>query len=267
MNIFNRNISILEVVPKVVQFVTACTRACRLFEKPWHLISCYVRKQPLANDVLVMRSGNKLAVSNHAHDVVTIFVVFCKEDYGTDFSGNCVLDIGANIGIFTVCAALNGAKKIVSIEPSRDAYSTLEKNIELNSLGDVVTPLQFAVGRANHESIPFPVSASPYNQLDGDHTGVETTEVKTLTLKTVMDDWFDGNIDLLKMDCEGAEFEIFASTSSVELARICELKMEYHKDEYIDLLKRLNEENFETTFHQPGRKPSTGTVWLVNQAS
>ncbi|MEP1207426.1 MAG: FkbM family methyltransferase [Rhizobiaceae bacterium] len=264
MVVFGRSIALRSAIPKAAQFVLACYRAVQLFEDPWHLIQCYMRKQPLGRDVLKMRSGHEIAISQHVDDVVTIFVVFCKEDYGTNFEGMTILDIGANIGIFSLCAALNGAKKVVSIEPSVEAFATLQSNVENNSLNDIIAPMHYAISSADGDVIPFPIQASPYNQMGANYSGADTADVETLTLKTLLDTCFSGNVDLLKMDCEGAEFEIFAATQPVDLARIKELKMEYHKEEYVDLLQRLKRDGFEVTFHQPGRQPSTGTIWLVN---
>lgn len=264
MKIFDRNIALGRTIPKAMEFTVACRRAITLFEDPWHFIRCYMRRKPLGRDVLKMRSGKTIAVSQHAHDVITIFVVFCKEDYGTEFEDKVVLDIGANIGIFSLCAAFNGARKIISIEPSVEAFATLQRNVVANDLGHIITPLQYAISDTDDQTIPFPVSASPYNQMGADHGSAETADVETRTLKTIMSTRFEGDIDLLKMDCEGAEFEIFAATAGEDLRRVAELKMEYHREEYVDLLARLKTDGFDVTFHQPGRQPSTGTVWLAN---
>jgi FkbM family methyltransferase len=49
--------------------------------------------------------------------------------------GSCVWDIGANVGIYAIYAALKPGVEVVAFEPSAQTYATLNKNIELNSVG------------------------------------------------------------------------------------------------------------------------------------
>ena len=53
-------------------------------------------------------------------------------------------DIGANIGMFSLYAALGGKNKVLSIEPSAESYSTLNANIRLNHLDEYIDALCFA---------------------------------------------------------------------------------------------------------------------------
>lgn len=54
--------------------------------------------------------------------------------------GDCFVDIGANIGIFTIIAASQVGKtgKVISFEPSTRTYHRLEANIKLNSFNNVI---------------------------------------------------------------------------------------------------------------------------------
>lgn len=55
-------------------------------------------------------------------------------------------DVGANVGIYSVYAALVTGARVVAIEPGAANYWTLCKNIELNRLDDKVTTLCMALG-------------------------------------------------------------------------------------------------------------------------
>ncbi len=53
-------------------------------------------------------------------------------------------DVGANIGVFSLYAALGGKNKVLAIEPSAESYSTLNANIRLNNLEEHIDALCFA---------------------------------------------------------------------------------------------------------------------------
>ena len=124
--------------------------------------------------------------------------------------GDIVLDLGANIGFFTLLAArLVGKKgKVYAFEPEPVNYSLLIKNIEINGYDNVV-PMQKAVSNAagmvrlflNNED----TGAHTIRQCDDNK---EFVEVESVTL----DEFFRDKkhpIDVIKMDIEGAEVEAF----------------------------------------------------------
>ena len=61
-------------------------------------------------------------------------------------------DVGANIGVYTIYAALVKSCKTVAIEPGAANYWTLCKNIEINHLDNLVTGLCMALGD-QHRSV------------------------------------------------------------------------------------------------------------------
>lgn len=68
------------------------------------------------------------------------------------FEANTVLlDIGANIGLYSIYAAKKGINKVISIEPESQNYGLLNKNIYLNNLSQKITALN--LGFSDHEGI------------------------------------------------------------------------------------------------------------------
>jgi FkbM family methyltransferase len=87
------------------------------------------------------------------HDIV-------KEGYGGDYIQLCPVeegeiwyDMGANVGGFSIYAALHGASKVYAYEPAPQTYETLVKNIELNNVGHIVTPFNVALLDEPKESV------------------------------------------------------------------------------------------------------------------
>ena len=56
-----------------------------------------------------------------------------------------LMDIGANIGLYSIYAAKKGIKKIISIEPESQNYALLNKNIYLNGLSNQISALNIGM--------------------------------------------------------------------------------------------------------------------------
>ena len=156
---------------------------------------------------------------------------------------------------FAVCAALSGAKTVHAFEPSREAFSVLLKNIHANKLDSIIVPVNKAVSDHSGEIVRFPHKASPFNSLvmtagpesklhvdrfTGDlrehalamsaSLEIEFNEIETVALGDYMSEQGVPSIDLLKMDCEGAEYSIVPSLSKETIDRIVSIRMECHGD-------------------------------------
>ena len=74
--------------------------------------------------------------------------VFFTEDYKfLDPKGSVVIDIGANIGDSAIYFALNGAEKIIALEPYPCSYNLAQENIKINNFNDKVELLNAGYGK------------------------------------------------------------------------------------------------------------------------
>lgn len=131
--------------------------------------------------------------------------------------GNIVLDLGANIGYFTLLAAkLVGPEgKVYSFEPEPKNFSYLKKNIEINNYYWVF-PFQKAVsdrnGKTNLYICDYDTGHHTINRFDGvkDYSRGRETKEKSIEIETVaLDSFLEGKterVDIIKMDIEGAEY-------------------------------------------------------------
>lgn len=119
--------------------------------------------------------------------------------------GDVVLDIGANIGYFTlIFAKLVGENgKVFAFEPDPGNFSLLEKNVKINNYQNV-TLIQKAVsnktGKAKLYIWKNTLGPKIYDSPDS-HQYIEIESIR-------LDDYFknyNGKIDFIKMDIEGAE--------------------------------------------------------------
>jgi FkbM family methyltransferase len=132
-----------------------------------------------------------------------------------NIEGLNVLDIGANIGIFSVMAALKGCN-VTSYEPEPHNFEMLNKNIEHNSVK--VKAYQLAVGKPGKYCIEDNGGCS---RLGSSGSPVECVSINTIINEPVY---------FLKMDCEGSEYPIFEDATDETLTKINEFAIEFHPD-------------------------------------
>src|SRR5260221_4510461 len=103
-----------------------------------------------------MRDGTRIHLSGHPHDVITLFVILVREDYGRFPPGGTVGDIGANLGTFALYAARRGASTVLSYEPNGAAFRSLQRNIEVNGLSGTIRTRQLSVAPHARQNTSFP---------------------------------------------------------------------------------------------------------------
>jgi hypothetical protein len=94
------------------------------------------------------------------------------------------------------------------------------------------------VGTAG-SAVPFPVRSSVFNNMA---TAGETAMVPTVDLDGIVAR--SGAIDLLKVDSEGGEREILTGASAATLARIGDIKLEFHGSDREQIAQHLIEHGF-----------------------
>jgi FkbM family methyltransferase len=121
---------------------------------------------------------------------------------------NVFLDVGANVGYFSLYAAINDpTARVFAFEPVKELFEKLEKNISINHLENI-QPIRAAVGERNEEKEMF-LSGDDNKGMSSfrkpENFSGKTEKVKVMSI----DDWLVvsgiGRIDVIKMDIEGSE--------------------------------------------------------------
>lgn len=209
-----------------IEYTKTLVGIFRHAKAPFSILFFYlVRKTPTE---MKTKNGLVIVPSSNAHDIVTFVVVFCKRDYGEVSPGSMTVDVGANIGMFTLYALSQGATFVECYEPCKESFQILKQNIKLNGFYKNVKLHNKAVSNKDGLFVSIPTSSSPTNRV-GEVDGIEKNlaeKIETITLETSLA-LYD-KIDLIKMDCEGSEFDILPSLTPLFLDKVDEIRMEVH---------------------------------------
>ncbi len=137
--------------------------------------------------------------------------------------GERVIDVGANIGVFSLLAARRGAY-VDAYEPHPVTFGHLLSNTE-------------ALGVRCHQAAVVPSSQSGTARLwldpnsDTRHSLAEAVSRSSIEVPAVaLDEAIGEGCDLLKLDCEGSEFELIRKVPDDVLVRVGRLVVEVHED-------------------------------------
>jgi FkbM family methyltransferase len=135
-----------------------------------------------------------------------------------------VMDIGANLGDFAIqAAALCPLGRVYAIEPVSEYISLLETNKALNRLSNLEI-IQTALGDHVGEVMLSAAGSESGAYFNG---ATKTETARLTTLPQLMRDCGLAHLDLLKMDCEGSEWDILPAARDV-LPQIRQICMEFH---------------------------------------
>lgn len=149
--------------------------------------------------------------------------------------GGTIVDIGAHIGCFTIYAASQLAcDRVIAIEPDAGNFRWLQKNAALNPERSIVT-VEAAIGPTNGPATFFNAADSKFSTGGtliagrGEQRGYLTRTVPCMTLEAAFRDYGVSRCALLKLDCEGAEYDILDMTPDSVFDRVDQIAMELHE--------------------------------------
>lgn len=155
-------------------------------------------------------------------------------------ASDILLDVGANIGIFTVLASKK-VNKVIAVEPDPYNYKYLKKNIELNNIKNVIISNKAV---SNYKGVTFISSKGSQSKLAEKGIKINVTTIDELLNEHNID------IDALKMDIEGSEYE---ALDGKFLERCKRLMVEIHNDLYEEIYQRLEKHGFRIIEWKPSK--------------
>jgi len=201
-------------------------RICRLWSNwPEYLLNYVLRRRRPA--VYRMRKG-LMVLDTTGSLPGTLAEVFVRRRYGSVAGFRTIVDVGANVGSFAVYAAqASPGARIFCYEPEPQNFVRLRQNLRINGLDERVAAFQCAVSSSG-EPRNLGVGVSQLNSFEYLRGGANYQVVACTTLRDIRAEHRLDRLDLLKMNCEGAEYEILDACSNSDLEGILNIRLEYH---------------------------------------
>ncbi|HLP12586.1 MAG TPA: FkbM family methyltransferase [Flavobacteriales bacterium] len=187
-----------------------------------------IGKQKKINNITILRGTASMAIRKNSTDVLTFEKIFVFEEYGFDIKKDprLIIDCGANIGMSTIYFAKKFKHAtIVAIEPEQSNFELLKKN---TSTYKNIQCIQKGIWHKD-------CSLKIINDHDYGHWGFRVVEssteqgdIEATSIQNILSKYPDMEIDLLKIDIEGAELEIFSNNYETWLPRTNVIMIELH---------------------------------------
>jgi FkbM family methyltransferase len=194
------------------------------------------RRSPGAPVTMRLRDGSRFQIRN-LMDLWVLKETCLDRDYekglppfGEDWT---VIDIGAGLGDFSVRTAWRHPGRVVAaFEPFAESFRMLQENLRLNGIGNVKAFASAVGARSGPMLLQTSTGvAVQHSTASGGEPGrAAALPVDGVTLEEAFRKAGISHCDLLKVDCEGGEYDIFFSASAETLRRIERISMEYHDE-------------------------------------
>lgn len=244
--------------------------------KNWYILPLvYFGIKKKSKVKFLTKTGKKITirVAKNSSDIHVLAEVFLENAYsGPRFEINendIVIDIGAHIGVFTIYASQFCEKgKILCYEPLTENFQILIENIKSNKIKNIKaknTAVTDKPKRAKFYSSNTDFAAGSLLKKSKNYFEVNTTSIPEI---------FNENslkcCNILKLDCEGAEYEILLNLKKEFFQKIEKICMEYHNLKTIpydenDLVKKLEMFNFKVK--KIKKSKTYGYIFAVNKKS
>lgn len=257
-------------IGKVIGEVIEGPKVIRTFDN-WWVYFLNVSGLSKKETVCKLRNGMKFIIRPNTFDIRMIKEVFIHNPYHRlkINEGDVVVDIGAHIGSFSIMAGrkTGGKGGVYAHEPVQSTFNILKRNININSLQNIIHPYSvgisdkkgtrdFYIFKKDDKSLFHSSSFYPEQTGTISATASEAIEVECITLEDIFELNSIDRIDVLKMDCEGEEYNLLFGTSNKYLKRIGKMCIEYHdylSEDYNhqDLITYLQELKYDVLHEVP----------------
>ena len=233
---------------------------------------------PAGDEIFSINLGNyKLWFKRKfAYSSVEIFTEIFKYNNHTvleEFKGKdakVIIDIGACEGYYTLKIKENNPDAfIIAIEPNPDVFEILKKNIESNNLKNVKL-LNVAIDKEERERdfefIPQVPAISSF-KIDKPWVNpkwIKRVKIKTYSLPQIFNMFELKEVDILKIDTEGSEYDILKSAENV-LNRINKIVVEYHSEDLREEIISFLTPDFEIIFENKEIGNSYGELYFMKK--
>jgi FkbM family methyltransferase len=219
-------------------------KAFQVFAEPISALLYYVALKGIRSPIRIGLKGGGSYRLEFGDDFLVLWSAWVDEEYPLAGGEAVIFDAGANLGAFALYAAHTCPRaQVYALEPVATTFRKLEGNLASApdaSKGRRITALQAGVAGTSGVREIYAAERSPYSSFYAGGAGAAgaagvasaagVEQVKVLSLA----DWIEaagvsGQVDFLKMDCEGAEMETLLGAGPETLRRFNRIIFEFHE--------------------------------------
>ncbi len=170
---------------------------------------------------------------------IFIYPTYERPGFPSVKSGETIVDLGANIGIFTLrCEYLAPGVRVYAVEPDPGTFAQLHENVRRNGLESSIKIYNLAISDSAEPLYLEPTKHSGHRSLG--HTP-QGNPIPAMTLDAFFSHAGIDHCDLLKIDTEGAEIAIVEGAARDFWPRVERLAIEFHHNDTRGTAARLGD--------------------------
>ncbi len=192
----------------------------------------FFKLYPNKNIKYNLRNGLVFNIRANTSDTLTIIECFRKKVYDRYLKiglSDSIVDIGGNIGAFSIYAASIAEKGTVyAFEPVEENFNLLEKNIKENNLHNIKVFKNGVAGKNGEGKLFLSNNKGGHSIYPPKNATGKSVIVKFVSLQQIFKENKIKCCDFLKIDCEGAEYDILFNCQQHILKKVRKIAMEFH---------------------------------------
>ena len=201
--------------------------------KNWYIFPLiYFNLKKIEYSIFQTFDNIKLKIRNNSTDLMALTNVWIIKEYENEKiiikNNDIIIDVGAHIGLFSLFISQfckNG--KIFSYEPVSENFDLLKSNIDLNECKNIF-PFRLGISEKSSKIKIFLNDDQSGHSIVSNNVHHPSVVIDSILLKEIFDNNEISTCNLLKLDCEGAEYGIINSLPNEYFDKIEKIIIEYH---------------------------------------
>lgn len=244
----------IHIIECVMQLLSYGIKPDQMMIETWGWPSTVKAIIPTFDGIEINWNDLRISISNEC-DMIIFKDIFLQEDYNLNMKDNCILiDIGMNTGQASLFfASKENYIKIYGFEPDEINFEKAQYNFKQNiKFSNKIESFNYALSDCDktEQYIVNPIkSAGVRKKRDGDIKELNVVDVVckdcSKIIESIIDEHEGKERIIVKCDCEGAEYEIFARLEATHLIdKIDAFVMEWHCDRRNEIEDFFSRNNF-----------------------
>lgn len=157
----------------------------------------------------------------------SIFIDREYADYFPFYEPATIIDVGGYLGYFTLFAARHTAPgaRIWALEPSSANFRILKQNLAKNKVNNVVAIQKGLAAQTGTTRLSLHSHSYNHSII---FSSADYENISLITLAQLLAERNIDRVDFLKLDCEGAEYDILFQMDKLTLSKVQTISLEFH---------------------------------------